>query len=375
MALLLIVDGDDGERARTADQLRAAGHEVDEAPDGVEAFEKLLAVPCDLVISEAELARLALADLIAKLRGRGVKTPVLVLTSVTKGAVLSSLLKAGAIECLHKASPIEVVLRKLAGVIEPVAVAPAPAAIAEGPRPGGAILLVDPAGRERERLRALLPAAVALEGCGTIKEALARGRAGSYRVVLFDLEASVVNVGGVVAQLRVLQPEAAVVALVKVAPGDDERTIIRSAGELGFDDVVCLPAAAPALALLVEQYCTPWSDLVSAHDDAVVVSRLRCRAEHRDRYLHELTTQLCAALPPLSEACYDRAVLDLTRASELVRPTDAAALLAELDRAAGALGIAVHLAWPAAIASALGIAESLQLTSCRLFGSLAAARA
>src|SRR5207245_702735 len=113
----------------------------------------------------------------------------------------------------------------------------------------------------------------------------------------------------------------------------------------------------------------------TTRDDEVRVSRLRCRADHRDRYVHELVTRLGAALLPVSEACYDHAVLDLTRVSGLVRPTDASAILTELERAARGLGIGLLVAGPESMISALrGIEESLDLQQCRLFTSTAAAR-
>jgi CheY-like chemotaxis protein len=383
MSKVLIIDGNDGDRARLSAILRDAGHEVDEAPDGVEAFEALLNLPYDIVLAEAEVPRLALPALIERLRGRGVKTPVLVLSAVTTTSVLAALLKAGVAECLHKAAPPEALLRKVAaaGAAQATAAAAEAAPVAaaavpdEGPRPSGNTLLVDSAGTEHERLRRLFPSTVQLDGCATVKDALARGRAGSYRLVLFDFDASVLNLGAIIAQMRTLQPEAAVVALAKVPKDGSEKAVAKSALELGFDDVLWKSYHPNQIALLLEQYSTGWPDLVTARDDEVRVSRLRCRADHRDRYVHELITQLGAALLPVSEACYDHAVLDLTRVSGLLRPTDATGLLTELERAARALGIGILVAGPESMVSSLrGIEESLDLQRCRLFTSTADAR-
>jgi two-component system chemotaxis response regulator CheY len=381
MSKVLIIDGNEEERARTSATVRGAGHEVDEVPDGVEAFEALLALPFDVVLAEADVGRLGLPALIEKMRGRGVKTPVLVLTSVTSTPALATLLKAGAADCLQKASP-DLLLRKLAalaGPAVPEVTAPepvAPSAPEDGPKPSGSSLLVDTAGSEHERLRRLFPATVQIDSCATVKDALARGRAGSYRLVLFDFDASVLNLGAIIAQMRLLQPEAAVVALAKVPKDGSEKTVARSALELGFDDVLWKSYHPNQIALLLEQYSTGWSDLVTSRDDEVRVSRLRCRGDHRDRYVHELITQLGAALLPVSEACYDHAVLDLTRVSTLLRPTDASGLLTELERSARALGIGLLVAGPEPIVSAMrGIEESLDLQRCRLFTSMAAARA
>jgi DNA-binding response OmpR family regulator len=375
MARVLIVDGNEGERTRVSGELQAAGHEVDGAPDGVEAFELLLAVPCDVIVSEAELEKLALSELIAKLRARGVKAPVLVLTTVTRASAVAALMKMGIAAYLPKASPPEVLRQKvaeLAGPTPPGETAPAPAA----PPATGVALVIDGAEDQHQQLRALFPAATGLDGCATIKEGLARARNGAYRLVLLDSDAAVLNLAGVVAQFRALLPEAAVVATAKVGKGSDPASVARSIMELGFDDVLLRPFTAEAVALLDEQYCAPWDRLVTLDEDVVKVSRLRRRADQRERYLQELATRLEAALQPLSEACYEHAFFDLTRASGLLLVTDAVTLIAHLERAAATLGIAALVALPAALAAGMrGIDESLDQRGFRWFTSVAAARA
>jgi hypothetical protein len=116
--------------------------------------------------------------------------------------------------------------------------------------------------------------------------------------------------------------------------------------------------------------------LVGVREDVVVVSRLRRRADHRERYLQELATRLEATLPPLSEACYEHAFIDLTRASRLLLATDAVTLIAHLDRAAAPLGIAVRVALPPALATAMrGIDEGMDQQDRRWFTSVEEARA
>ncbi len=82
---LLIVDGSEADRTSLAAATRRRRLELDDAPDGIEAFEKLLALSYDLVVTEAKLDRLDGPDLIAKLRAHGVKTPVLVLSVGDQG--------------------------------------------------------------------------------------------------------------------------------------------------------------------------------------------------------------------------------------------------------------------------------------------------
>ncbi len=297
-AKVLIVDGSEVDRNRLVQLLADAGCELDDAPDGIEAFEKLLALSYDLVVTEAKLDRLDAPDLIAKLRGHGVKTPVLVVSSVTKAATLSALMKLGIVEYVHKATAPEVIRQKILAALPAV---PAPAAREGLPEPSGAIaasgalLIVDAVDAELQRLRALIPASLPIDGCKTFNDALGRARRGAYRLILLDADASVLNLGGIVAQMHVLQPEAAVVGAVTLGKHDERAAVTESLGGLGFDDVAFKPFVAGEIGLLADRYCTGWDQLVGVTEDLIEVSRLRCRHDNQDSYLRELEARSEAA--------------------------------------------------------------------------------
>src|SRR3954471_16645080 len=230
-AKVLIVDGSEVDRDRLARLLADAGCELDDAPDGIEAFEKLLAASYDLVVTEAKLDRLDGPDLIAKLRGHGVKTPVLVVSSVTKSATLAALMKLGIVEYVHKSTAPDVIRQK---VLQALPAVPPPVG-REGSQElsgaiaaGGAVLIVDAVEAEHQRLRALFPASLPIDGCKTFNDALARARRGAYRLILLDADASVLNLGGIVAQMHVLQPEAAVVAAATLGKHDERSAVTDS---------------------------------------------------------------------------------------------------------------------------------------------------
>jgi PleD family two-component response regulator len=377
-AKVLIVDGSEADRAGLAKLLADAGFELDDAPDGIEAFEKLLAASYDLVVTEAKLDRLDGPDLIAKLRGHGVKTPVLVVSSVTKAATLAALMKLGIVEYVHKATPPEVIRQKILAALPGV---PAPVA-AESSKElsgavvaSGAVLIVDASEAEHQRLRAMFPASLPIDGCKAFNDALARARRGNYRLILLDADASVLNLGGIVAQMHVLQPEAAVVAAATLGKNDERTAVTESLGGLGFEDVAFKPFVADEIKLLADRYCTGWDQLVTVAEDLIEVSRLRCRRDHQKRYVHELATRTEAALTGLSNACFDRAIFDLTRVEHL-RAAEAAELLARLEAAARTLGIRLVVAVPAAVGVGLhAFQESFAGDSFRWFSSAADARA
>jgi CheY-like chemotaxis protein len=378
-ARVLIVDGSDSDRAMVVNLLAEIGCDLDQAPDGIEAFESVLSQSYDLVVAEAKLERLDTPDLIAKLRGHGVKTPVLVLTAVTKAATLGALKKAGIADYVHKALPPEVIRQKViahlpaisSGVVDSLPAEPSARLVTAA----GSLLLIDGAEVEHQRLRSVLPTTVGLEVCKTFNEGFARARSGHYRMLLIDSDASVLNLGGIVAQIHVLQPEAAVVAAATLGKQDDRGAVKSSLEGMGFDDVVFKPFVAADIARAVQCYCTSWDDLVTIKDDLIEVSRLRSRKDQRERYLHELATRLEAAFRPLSDACFDRAILDVTRVEQL-SAAEMAELLSRLDRAARALGVALVVAVAPAVGAGLHeFQDSFQGDEFRWFSSAAAARA
>jgi len=197
-AKVLIVDGSEVDRNRLAQLLADAGCELDDAPDGIEAFEKLLSASYDLVVTEAKLDRLDGPDLIAKLRGHGVKTPVLVVSAVTKSATLAALMKLGIVEYVHKATAPELIHQKILAALPAVAAPVAREASKElsgALAASGAVLIVDAIEAEDQRLRALFPPSLPIDGCKTFNDALARARRGAYRMILLDADASVLNLG------------------------------------------------------------------------------------------------------------------------------------------------------------------------------------
>jgi len=384
----LIVDGDETSRGALRRDLTARGFEVDESPDGVEAFEQLLAISFDLVIAEASLGRLDTADLITKCRAHGVKTPVLVFTSITKAATLAGLMKAGIVAYLHKASPPELLWEKIAAALPGASLgtpAPQTHGVAAGEDAGGdphdaasapaTVLMIGGLEADHQRWRAQFPPGTGLDGCVTVNDGLARSRKGAYRLVLFDTDVTLLNLAGTVAQIHLLLPEAPVVAIATLGKDEDRRAVVDPLVKLGFDDVVLRSCQTADVLRLAEQYCGTWEGLVAVREELVEVSGMRCRAPLRERYVTELFTRLQAVIKPLSEACFEHAIIDLTRADRLP-PVETAEFLAKLRDVAEVFGITLLVAVSESADEDLrSFAESFEGTRCRWFTSAEAAQA
>ena len=78
---LLVVDDDHDVRDSLRRALRYAGYAVSTAPNGAEALSAVAQAPVDLIILDVLMPMLNGLDTCRALRGRGVATPVLVLTA------------------------------------------------------------------------------------------------------------------------------------------------------------------------------------------------------------------------------------------------------------------------------------------------------
>jgi DNA-binding NtrC family response regulator len=102
VARILVVDDDDGVRAFLADALALAGHEVDQATDGVHALERIAARAYPLVVSDLKMPRLDGLALVERIKRDHPETEVIVVTA--HGSVDSAVeaMKRGAFDFVQK---------------------------------------------------------------------------------------------------------------------------------------------------------------------------------------------------------------------------------------------------------------------------------
>ena len=73
---ILVVEDDQALRATLTDRLRGEGYVVDTAPDGHEAYEKVLNLPFDLIILDLMLPGRSGLDVCREIRQAGMATPI-----------------------------------------------------------------------------------------------------------------------------------------------------------------------------------------------------------------------------------------------------------------------------------------------------------
>lgn len=81
MARIFVVEDDPALSRGVMALLKSAGHAADWAPDGETALQCAGTEPCSLFIVDIGLPGISGFDVIRKLRGRGCRTPILVLTA------------------------------------------------------------------------------------------------------------------------------------------------------------------------------------------------------------------------------------------------------------------------------------------------------
>jgi hypothetical protein len=335
-------------------------------------------MPYDLIVTDCCLDKLDCPAMLQKVRGLGVKTPILVWTAAANNPALEGVLKLTAGACVDKAQPIEA-LAKQVGVIlnggTPAASAtPVPAAKVETTANGG-VLLIDGRAGEAEALHALLSPSLHFASCESANQGLSQAHNHKFDLVLFSADTSITNLIGTIAQLHLLLPEGFVVGVATVVRGQDPQVALKALGGLDFDEVMLKPLKPAGVYRLVDRYCSSWEDLVVVADDVVRASSRCRRKEHYKDFVATLKGRLEQGVRSLIDACFDRAVVDMSMVESL-SPMDMAETLRRLKTVAAPFGLTVKFAvTPAMILVLRKFEASFGWDRLELFPSIDAARA
>ena len=99
---ILVVDDDAGARTALIGLLGGEGYQVDTAPDGRAALERLVELPPDVIVTDLDMPVMNGMQLLAELRGRGQDVPVIVVTSATEIRSAVEAMRAGATDYITK---------------------------------------------------------------------------------------------------------------------------------------------------------------------------------------------------------------------------------------------------------------------------------
>ena len=99
---ILVVDDDAGARSALTSLLGSEGYQVDTAPDGHAALDRLVELPPDVIVTDLDMPVMNGMQLLGELRGRGQDVPVIVVTSATEIRSAVEAMRAGATDYITK---------------------------------------------------------------------------------------------------------------------------------------------------------------------------------------------------------------------------------------------------------------------------------
>jgi DNA-binding response OmpR family regulator/anti-anti-sigma regulatory factor len=383
MPRILTIDDSSTIRSIITKQMVDLGFEVDHAEDGQQGLAKLEEISVDLILLDVTMPVMDGPTMLAALRERGDRTPVIMLTSESKRSIVSGAVKLGIEDYILKPfKPDELrgkVMKALkldgsgAAAAGPVA---ANASVASPSSPAGSaaggstrqfidILVVDDMENVHKKLRTFLPAHVSLNGCVSAREALQMCQERVYRVVVVDLVIPDVNSVALMNQMRALQPHAVMVALALRSAGDPSAEV---KGQ-GFSDVVYKPFEPAAIEDFLSKHFEV-DDILSVDGNVLACAAFSGKEDKLDRYFTRLRTLTHESLEKLASACYDDSIMNLSavplRNDKIVR------LLMDSDKEAKKLGISLRLVGTPEIKKVLGAV--METSTMPFFATLADAQ-
>jgi len=343
MPRILTVDDSRPIRMIVSKAMAELGFEIGEAEDGNDGLKKLAEKPCDLVILDVTMPNLDGPGMLAKMRERGDKTPVLMLTSESKTSIVATLMKMGIQDYVLKPFKADELRAKVLKALKlPAGYTAANPTGAAAPTVADdgklSVMVIDDMENVHKKLRSMMPESAVLETCMTAQDGLSIARTKKFRLLLVDAEIQTGGPASLVKQLRLLQPNAGVWGMA-LRSGNNVSKEMRDAG---FDEALLKPFAQDAIDSLIEQYSVKNEASLVVKDDLIQVTAFSGKEDKLERYFGKLSADVKGVVQKLGEACFEKMVLDATNLP-LLQPARVAQFLVDTFKIAQELGISVRL--------------------------------
>ncbi len=347
MPRVLTVDDSKAIRSIVSKQVAELGFEVDEAEDGILGLAKLDELTYDLVVLDVTMPNMDGPTMLGKMRAAGNKTPVLMLTSESKRSVMVDVMKSGIDDYILKPFKPDELKAKVLKVLK-----------ISGPLQGGSdgghmsspsnirtdptgkqfidILVIDDMENVHKKLKTLVPPHVTVGSSLSAGAALTMCREKVFRVIFIDTDIPDVNSAALMNQLRTLQQHAAFLALSLRTTNDIQKEM----QALGFDDVIFKPFDKDSIEDFLIRYFND-QELVVTEDNLMKVGSFTGKEDRSDKYFERVKKLSEESLEKIAAACFDEAILDLTKA--LVKSDRTPRLVLDLKKEAQKRGIELKL--------------------------------
>jgi DNA-binding NtrC family response regulator len=309
--------------------------------------------------------------MLAKMRERGDKTPVLMLTSESKTSIVAALMKLGIQDYLLKPfKPGDLRVKVLKALKLPADYAPQNSGGAAAAAAGDGklvVLVIDDIENVHKKLRSMIPEAIDLEMALAVQDGLNACRGKKFKVILVDAEIQPGGPASLVKQLRLLQPGAGIWSMALRSANN----VAKEMKDLGFDDALLKPFTQDAVDALIEQYSVKNETTFVAKEDLIEIASFTGKEEKLERYFGKLSTDVKTVVQKLAEACFETAIIDATLMT-LQQPARVAQFLVDVFKVATELGITMKVVGSPELAKAMrGFQETKDL---HCFVSVAEAR-
>jgi DNA-binding response OmpR family regulator len=357
---LLTVDDSRAVRSMVTKAVREAGYEVDEAEDGEQGLARLEEAQYDLILLDVTMPVLDGPGMLERMRARGDKTPVLMLTSESKRSIVANVMQSGISDYILKPFKPEDLAAKINKVLgDPgggANVATAPTASASSPGAsssssgggGGAagarsiggrafidVLVVDDMENVHKKVRTILPQHISMAGVNSARAAVQAAQDKVFRVMMIDIDLPDVAAASLVSQLRSLQPHSGVIALGLRGSDAKERSVAD-----GFDGVLHKPFDQAELDEVIQQYFDN-QELVVRDDNVLSVAAFVGKDDRQERYFERVLGLVTKELDDIAAACFEEVVVDVSKAP--LRPDRLPKFIGAIASSAVGLGLELRL--------------------------------
>lgn len=365
MTRVLTVDDSRAIRSIVSKQLKDLGFEVDEAENGEEGLAMLEECHYEIVVLDVTMPVMDGPEMLKRMREGGNKTPVLMLTSESKRSIIADLMKLGIDDYILKPFKPDELRAKIAKTLKvdgpPGAVAGAVAmpvdSMPSAPRAhgGGApaeggggdardfaskqfvdVLVVDDMENVQKKLRGMLPDHISLNGVVSAQAAINICRERVYRLVLLDADMPDVNSVVLMGQLKVLQPNAAFLAMALRTANDAKKEALAD----GYNDILFKPFDQGSMDDFLGKYFDN-QDLLLCEDYTLHVKGFTGREERVEGYYQRVAAVLPAAMEKLAAACFEEAIIDMSQLP--IRQEHTPGLVMEADKLAKKMGLGLRV--------------------------------
>jgi two-component system, cell cycle response regulator len=303
--------------------------EVLQAEDGQQGLQVVAEGEPDLILLDMTMPVMDGGTMLKELRGKGHKTPVVLLTAESGTTLIAPLVPLGFEDYIAKPFKAEELQAKVKKILYPRGAGASPeirtpaarevkeekkevqgeelSAFSGESRAYGDILVVDDMENVARQFKGLMPETIKTNSVLDAQSATAACRERLYRVVLIDLEIPNVNTASLVRQLRALQPTATFFGLV-LRNVKEPMQMVKEQGLDGFLVKPFIPDKVNDFLTTIFESGVP----VERIENALQLAPCSGGKAREERYFTQVFKMIDEEIEKIAAACFPAVIVDLS---------------------------------------------------------------